>query len=313
MSFLIKHIILVFLGLCAVLIAQAQLPLNDFNAAIMILMTVSISSVILAFVGVSLSRHHDFAWIAATVAIYAAALIAVVLRVDQLSIAILWPSAGAIFFMAGTTWLAVRAARHVHEVDELGALLLCDDQLKSAMTPDDFQLCGEKLLAQCHRHHRPLAVIAVQWQICGRPEDEIETSVAGRLAAHLRRHELIAGINDALRTSDLMLSGDRTDRCFLVCPDTDLASAMEFCARLEAILAKKTQAKIAFGVAHFGEAGYDLSELIAAAIDRVAGAQSHPVLQPAPETPAILPGVVRSPARDWARQITASSLTKIAG
>lgn len=313
MSSLVKHIVLVLLGLCVILTVQAHLSLYEPNAAHLVLAAVPIGSVILAFVGASLARHHDFVWIAAPVAIYAVALIALVTRVDQLSSAVLATSAGAILVMAGTTWLAARSAWLVREVDELGALLLFEGQLRSAKTPDDYRLCGEKLLAQCHRHHRPLAVIAVAWRIPGDPEGETETGVAARLAKHLRRHKLIAGINDALRTSDLMLSSDRADRCFLVCPDTDLASAMGFCTRLDAAIAERLPVTITFGVAHFGEAGYGLDELLAAAADRLAGARSHPIQQPAPEDPTTLPELVPSPARNWARPASGSSLAKTAG
>jgi hypothetical protein len=215
--------------------------------------------------------------------------------------------------MAGITWLAARSARLVHEVDELSALLLFEGQLKSANAPDDYRLCGQKLLAQCHRQHRPLAVIAVQWQGRGEPEGETATDVAVRLASHLRRHELIANINSQLRTSDLMLSGDRVNRCFLICPDTDLASAIGFCARLDAATAEPLRAKFTFGVSHFGEAGYGLDELFAAAADRLAGARSRPIPQPAPEVPATLPELVPSPARNWARPASDLSLTKTAG
>ena len=313
MSSLFKHIVLVLLGLCTIFVVQTRLPLDEPNAALLILAAVSIGGVILAFVGASLTHRHDFVWIAAPVAIYAAALITLVIGADQFSVAVLATSAGAILAMAGTTWLAARSVWLVREVDELGALLLFEGQLKSAKTPDDYRLCGQKLLAQCHRHHRPLAVIAVQWQSGGEPEGETATGVAARLATHLRRRELIAGINDALRTSDLMLSGDRADRCFLVCPDTDLASAMGFCTRLDAAIAKRLPVKITFGVAHFGEAGYGLDELLAAAASRLAGAQSRPAQQPAPEVPATLPELVPSPARNWERPADGSSLAKTAG
>jgi len=313
MSSLVKHVVLVLLGLCAVLAVQAYLPLYEPNVVFLTLAAVSIGGVILAFVGASLARQHEFIWIAAPVAIYAAALIALVARTGQLSGAVLATSAGAILVMAGTTWLAARSAWLVREVDELGALLLFECQLKSAKSPDDYRLCGQKLLAQCHRHHRPLAVIAVEWRIPSKPESETETGVAARLATHLRRHELTAGIKDTLRTSDLMLSGDRTDRCFLVCPDTDLASAMGFCTRLDAAIAALLPATITFGAAHFGEAGYDLDELLAAAADRLAGARSRPVQQPALEAPATLPELVPSPERNWARPATGSPLAKTAG
>ena len=95
MSSLVKHIVLVLLGLCVALAVQAHLPLYEPNATHLILAAVSIGSVVLAFVGVSLARHHDFVWIAAPVAIYAAALIALVTRVDQPSGAVFATSAGA--------------------------------------------------------------------------------------------------------------------------------------------------------------------------------------------------------------------------
>ena len=321
MSSLVKHIIVVLLGLCAALIVQTHLPLDEPKAAPLFLTAISIGGIILAFLGASLTRRHDFVWIAAPVAIYSAALIALVMQADQYTFAVLSISAGAVLLVAGTTWTTVRSARLVHEIDELGALLLFEGRLKSVATPDDFELYGQKLLAQCHRHHRPLAVIALQWRNLGGPEDEKETGVAARLVTHLRRHELIAGINDVLRTSDLMLSGDRSDRCFLVCPDTDLDSALGFCARLDAAITDRQPAEITFGIAHFGEAGYGLDELIAAAVDRLAGAQSRPVQQPAPKIPAILPEFVpssarelgRSPATNWARPANAPSLAKTAG
>ncbi len=313
MSSLFKHIVLVLLGLCGVLVVQARLPLDESNAAFLILAAVSIGSIILAFVGASLARRYEFVWIAAPAAIYATALIALVTRADQLSGTVLANSVSAILVMAGTAWLATRSAWLVHEVDELGALLLFEGQLKSANAPDDYRLCGQKLLAQCHRHHRPLAVIAVEWRIPGEPEGETETGVAARLAVHLRRHELIAGINDTLRTSDLMLSGDRADRCFLICPDTDLASATGFCARLDEAIAKRLPAKIIFGVAHFGEAGYSLEELFAAATGRLASARTRPEPQPAPEAPATLPELKPSPARNWVRSANGSSIAKSAG
>ena len=313
MSSLVKHIVLVLLGLCGVIAVQTGLPLDEPNAAFLILAAVSIGSVMLAFAGASLARRHDLVWIAAPVAIYAAALLVLVMRAGPPSGAVLATSAGAVLVMAGTAWLAARSARLVHEVDELGALLLFEGQLKSAKVPDDYRLCGEKLLAQCHRQHRPLAVIAVQWRSRGEPEGETATGIAARLASHLRRHELIAGINDHLRTSDLMLSGDRADRCFLVCPDTDLASAMGFCSRLDAAIAERLPAEITFGVSHFGEAGYNLDELLAAAADRLAGARSRPVPQPMPEAPATLPERASSPPGNWARPAIDTPLAKTAG
>ncbi len=313
MSSLFKHIVLMLFGLCGVLVVQARLPLDESNAAFLILAAVSIGSVILAVVGASLVRRYDFVWIAVPAAIYATALFALITRADLLSGPVLMTSAGAILVMAGTAWIATRSAWLVHEVDELGALLLFEGQLKSANAPDDYRLCGQKLLAQCHRYHRPLAVIAVEWQILQELESETTSGIEARLAMHLRRRELIAGIDDSLRTSDLMLSGDRADRCFLVCPDTDLASAMGFCTRLDAAIAERLPATIAFGVAHFGEAGYSLDELLAAATDRLAGARSRPVPQPAPEAPATLPELVPSPARNWARTSSDSSAAKSAG
>lgn len=313
MSSLVKHIVLVLLGLCGVFVVQTSLPLDEHNAALLILAAISIGSVILAFVGASLARRHYFVWVATSVAIYAAALVTLVTRAGQLSGTVFATSVSAILLMAGTAWLATRSARLVREVDELGALLLFEGQLKSANTPDDYRLCGQKLLAQCHRQHRPLAVIAVQWQSRGELDGETVTGVTARLASHLRRHELIASINDHLRTSDLMLSGDRADRCFLVCPDTDLASAMGFCVRLDTAIAERLPAEITFGVAHFGEAGYGLDELFAAAADRLAGARSRPVPQPAPDVPETLPELAPSPARNWARPATDSPLAKTAG
>ena len=233
MSSLFKHIVLILLGLCGILVVQVRLPFDESSAAFLILAAVSIGNIILAFVGASLARRYEFVWIAAPAAIYATVLVALVIRADQLSGTVLANSASAILVMAGTAWLATRSAWLVHEVDELGALLLFEGQLKSANAPDDYRLCGQKLLAQCHRHHRPLAVIAVEWQIPLGLKCETANDIEARLATHLRRRELIAGINDNLRTSELMLSGDRADRCFLVCPDTDLASAMGFCARLK--------------------------------------------------------------------------------
>ncbi len=313
MSSLFKHIVLVLLGLCGVLVVQTRLPLDDSNVIPLILAAVSIGGVILAFVGASLARRHDFVWIAAPVTIYGAALLALVSQAGELSGIALATFTAAILVMTGTAWLAVRSARLVREIDELGALLLFEGQLKSAKTPDDYRLCGDQLLAQCHRHHRPLAVIAVQWQVHGECDGETETGVAARLATHLRRHELIAGINDALRTSDLMLSGERADCCFLVCPDTDLASAMGFCTRLDAAIAERLPATITFGVAHFGEAGYGLDELLAAAAARLAGARSRAVPQPTPTTPATLPELAPSPEGNWARAIDGTSLAKSTG
>ena len=78
MSSLFKHIVLVLLGLCGVLVVQARLPFDESNAAFLILAAVSVGNIMLAFVGASLARRHDFVWIAAPVAIYAAALIALV-------------------------------------------------------------------------------------------------------------------------------------------------------------------------------------------------------------------------------------------
>jgi len=308
MSSVVKHIILVFLGLCAILIVQTRLPLDESNAVPLFLAAVAIGGVILAFVGASLARRYDFVWIAAPVAIYGAALLTLVARAGALSGMVLATSAVVILIMAGTTWIAARSAWLVREIDELGALLLFEGQLKSAKTPDDYRLCGEKLLAQCHRHHRPLAVIAVEWRIASEPEGETATGVVARLATHLRRHELIAGITDALRTSDLMLSGDRPNRCFLICPDTDLASVTGFCARLDAAIAERLPAEITFGVAHFGEAGYALDELLAAAGDRLSGTRSHAVLQPVPAMPELAP----LPARNWVRESDRSSLADIA-
>lgn len=313
MSSLFKHIVLVLLGLCGVLVVQTRLPLGDWNAVPLILAAVSIGGVILAFVGASLARRHNYVWIAAPVAIYGAALLALVAPAGEFAGVVLATSAAAILVMTGTAWLAVRSARLVREIDELGALLLFEGQLKSAKMPDDYRLCGDQLLAQCHRHHRPLAVIAVQWQSNGECDGETETGVASRLATHFRRHELIAGINDALRTSDLMLSGDRPDRCFLVCPDTDLASAVGFCARLDAAIAERLPVTITFGVAHFGEAGYALDELLAAASERLAGACSPVVPQSVPAMPATLPELAPSPATNWVRASESSSLAKTAG
>ena len=313
MSSLVKHIVLVLLCLCGVLVVQTFLLLDSPNAAILILAAVSISGVILAFAGASLARRHDFVWIAAPVAIYTAALITVIIRADQLSGAVLATSAVAILAMAGTAWFSVRSAQLVHEVDELGALLLFEGQLKSAKAPDDYRLCGQKLLAQCHRQHRPLAVIAVEWRIAGEPENAAATEIEARLAMHLQRRELIAGISDNLRTSDLMLIGDRANLCFLVCPDTDLASAMGYCARLDAAIAERLAAKITFGVAHFGEAGYSLEELFAAAADRLASALSRPAPKAAPEVTATLPELLPSSARNWSRTANDASLTKTAG
>jgi hypothetical protein len=310
---MVKHIVLVLVGLCVILVVQTRLPVDGSHATALTLAAVSIGGVILAFVGANLTRRHEFVWIVAPAAIYATTLIALITRANQFSGAVLAASAVAIFVMAGTAWFAARAARLVHEVDELGALLLFEGQLKSAKSPDDYRLCGQKLLAQCHRHHRPLAVIAVEWRIPEEPEGKTETGIAARLAMHVRRHELIAGITDALRTSDLMLSGDRANRCFLVCPDTDLVSVIGFCARLDAAIAKRLPAKITFGVAHFGEAGYELDELLAAAADRLASARSRPVSQPASNAPATLPELVPSPARNWARETGGSSVTRTAG
>jgi len=313
MSSLVKHIVLILLGLCGVLILQTFLLADGPNAAHLILAAASIGTVIVAFAGASQTHRHRLVWIAAPVAIYAAVLLAMVMWANPLSVTMLAACAAAILLMAGTAWFSVRSARLVDEVDELGALLLFEGQLKSANAPDDFRLCGEKLLAQCHRQHRPLAVIAVEWRIVGEPENAAGSAIEARLARHLQRRELVAGINDNLRTSDLMLSGERTNLCYLVCPDTDLASAMGYCARLDTAITERLPAEITFGVAHFGEAGYSLEELIAAAAERLAGALSRPAPQAAPGVTATLPELVPSPVRNWSRTADDASLTKTAG
>ncbi len=110
MSSLFKHIVLMLFGLCGVLVVQARLPLDESNAAFLILAAVSISSVILAVVGASLVRRYDFVWIALPAAIYATALFALITRADLLSGPVLMTSAGAILVMAGTAWIATRSS-----------------------------------------------------------------------------------------------------------------------------------------------------------------------------------------------------------
>lgn len=124
-------------------------------------------------------------------------------------------------------------------------------------------------LAKSRRYHRPLSLVMIEPEAEEKITREMLKSVQHDLMIRFTSARIGQIIDDRIRQTDLALK-DHKGRFVIVCPETDLASAILLGRRIAQAVEKRTDLHILWGVAAFPDEALTFDDLLLRARERLA-------------------------------------------
>lgn len=180
------------------------------------------------------------------------------------------------FVLAGA-WLAHRMGMGAHVLEAaVGKIALGDSGRLVATMEQAADNIGREF-ARSRRYHYPLSVVVLELdpKTVSANLSRVVLQLQRSTAMHFVLGKLSSFIHDSLRRTDLIIDPQAEGRLLLLTPDTDLKSAQQLAARIQAVAADRFHVQMTYASATFPDDAVSFDELVALAQERLA-AQSLP-------------------------------------
>lgn len=131
-------------------------------------------------------------------------------------------------------------------------------------------------LTRSRRYHRPLSLVIIEPEVDEKAAREMLKSVQHDLMNRFTSARIGQIIDDRIRQTDLTLK-DHQGRFVILCPETDLASAIMLGRRITQAVEERTDFHVLWGSATFPEEALTFEDLLLKARERLA--RSIPVIE----------------------------------
>ncbi len=174
-------------------------------------------------------------------------------------------------FVLMGAWLAYRMGHGVQVLETAVTRMTLGDQAGRVSTLEQAADNIGREFARSRRYGYPLTVVMLELD-----RDTVNANL-NRAVLQLQRSSalryvlgnLVGFIHDHLRRTDLILDPEAEGRLVLLTPDTDLKSAQQLAARIQAVAAERFHVRMNYGSATFPEDAVSFDELMDLARDRL--------------------------------------------
>jgi hypothetical protein len=172
-------------------------------------------------------------------------------------------------------WIAYQLALQIGHAESVMDALALNAFPNSAQDVDSESKRIKIELTRSRRYNRPLGLVIIEAE----PDDrraarEMLKSIQHDLTARFTSARIGQIIDDRIRQTDLELK-DRSGRFIVLCPETELASAIMLGTRIALAVEARTDLHILWGCAAFPEEALTFDDLLAKARERLARSVSE--------------------------------------